>query len=140
MKQKEALRDLFHVCVGVLLAIITSTAFYFLYIYTENNDLVSENRIDYNTYGGVLGTGSMLPTIKQDDILLYNDDNFGLEVGDVYVYEQETTGIMVVHRLVYRDNETCFFKGDGNPYIDYKANCSMIERKVVGIIEGDYFN
>lgn len=88
--------------------------------------------IEHDSVGYVKGTGSMEPFITSTAKIFYKYD-FELDVGDIYVYHVPETNKDVIHRLVYIDDDYCFFKGDHNVYIDKKINCSQIIKKVVAI-------
>ena len=94
---------------------------------------------DFDSYGGVLGTGSMLPSIDKDSVLLYVNvtSNTPLEVGDIVVYGRKNL-TSVAHRIVFVDNATgtirYLIKGDNNYQYDGFIERKDFELKVVGVI------
>ena len=96
---------------------------------------LDENTIDCDYNGYVKGTGSMIPTIMPHDKIYmeYINDTSSLEAGKVYAYSKEESGKKVIHRLVYIDDDYCFFKGDNNFYLDDKIKCSQVYSKLVAV-------
>jgi hypothetical protein len=67
----------------------------------------------------VLPTGSMKPFFDQKAILLMEAAPFAdLKVGDIVTYRHPRLGLPVVHRLVLKDGDRFWAKGDANEHMD----------------------
>ena len=108
--------------------VITLTQF----IDIDDDVQVVTESINYDSTGYVKGTGSMEPFIPSTAKIYYKYD-FELEVGKIYVYHKPENNDYIIHRLVYVDDDECFFKGDNNVNIDIKINCSQVIKEVVAI-------
>jgi len=101
----------------------------------ENKLTVKTNKnIDDLTIGRAKGTGSMLPTIPRNAILIEvpiieNE----LVIGDIIIIKGEDYNI--VHRIVNITEEGYITKGDNNNVVDPKV-CQIddLKRKVVGVL------
>ena len=86
-------------------------------------------------YASVGNTGSMLPCINKDTVLVERELDVDDRVyrGRIYVYRLNNTK-RIVHRLVGNANSTHYiFKGDGNVNSDPLVARSQIESEVVGL-------
>lgn len=81
----------------------------------------------------VVLSGSMEPELSVDDVILVVEQD-GYEVGDVVVYQ--SSGALVVHRIMKIDGETVVTKGDANNAEDGEINISHIKGEVIGHIDG----
>lgn len=81
----------------------------------------------------VVLSGSMEPELSVDDVILVQQQD-GYEVGDVVVYQ--SSGALVVHRIVRIDGETVVTKGDANNAEDGEMDIGMIKGRVVGHANG----
>ena len=81
----------------------------------------------------VVLSGSMEPELSVNDVIIVQQQD-GYEVGDVVVYQ--SSGALVVHRIVRIDGETVVTKGDANNVEDSEMSISLIKGEVVGHIGG----
>ena len=81
----------------------------------------------------VVLSGSMEPELSVNDVIIVQQQD-GYEVGDVVVYQ--SSGALVVHRIVRIDGETVVTKGDANNAEDSEMSISLIKGEVVGHIGG----
>jgi len=139
LKELIAEKRIFEILLIIVLifcSVVVGGLFSFYLITSSNNvGFIKTLEIDHDSKGGVQDTGSMKPTLDYQDEIYYSTD-FEIKVGDMYVYKKENEGYTILHRLVYRDGDWCFFKGDNNYYIDTKVNCSKIVKRVVGVEYG----
>lgn len=101
-------------------------------------------RVNYDSYGYVVGTGSMLPFIDKGDMLFYREvsDNELLWNGEIYVYQKQEN-VTVLHRLIAQyigeDGEKyLIFKGDNNIQSDQPILRSAVKRELVGVCFNGY--
>ena len=81
----------------------------------------------------VVLSGSMEPELSVDDVIVVvAQDSY--EVGDVVVYQ--SSGALVVHRIVKIDGEMVVTKGDANNADDGEMNIGLIKGEVTGHIDG----
>jgi hypothetical protein len=83
----------------------------------------------------VLATGSMKPVFGENVILLSEQAPFStLKVGDIVTYRY-SNGMTVVHRLVAKDGNKFWARGDANPHRDdtYVTQENYL-RRVYGIL------
>jgi signal peptidase I len=72
-----------------------------------------------SSYCTVLPTGSMKPFFDEKAVLLMENAPFSsLQVGDIVTYRHPSLGIPVVHRLVIKDRDRFWAKGDANERMD----------------------
>lgn len=72
-----------------------------------------------STYCTVLPTGSMRPIFDEKAVLLLENAPFdSLKVGDIVTYRHPILGVPVVHRLVAREGDRFWSKGDANGRMD----------------------
>jgi signal peptidase len=84
----------------------------------------------------VLPTGSMKPFFDEKAILLMEAAPFeDLKVGDIVTYRHPRLGLPVVHRLVLKDGDKFWAKGDANDRMDseYVTRENYL-RRVFGLI------
>jgi signal peptidase I len=84
----------------------------------------------------VLPTGSMKPSFSEKVLLLTEQARFDdLRVGDIVTYKNLWIGGAVVHRLIRKDGERFWVKGDANDHADgvYVTRDNYINR-VFGMI------
>jgi hypothetical protein len=84
----------------------------------------------------VLPTGSMKPFFDEKAILLMEPAPFeDLKVGDIVTYRHPQLGLPVVHRLVLKDGNNFWAKGDANERMDNEyVNRENYLRRVYGVI------
>lgn len=83
-------------------------------------------------YGAaVVLTGSMEPTIMEDDLIVVAEQD-SYETGDVVVYQSGS--MLVVHRIVEMDGTTVITKGDANLAADEPIDASVIKGEVIAIL------
>lgn len=84
-------------------------------------------------YGfSVVLTGSMEPVLKPDDFLVIQDKEY--EIGDIIVYQEEKN--LIVHRIIFMDDETIITKGDANNIPDAPVEKEQVKGVVVKTIHG----
>ncbi len=91
------------------------------------------------SYCTVLPTGSMKPIFDEKAVLLMEDAPFDdLKVGDIVTYRHPRLGVPVVHRLVAKDGDRFWSKGDANGRVDdvYVTRQNYL-RRVYGVIYTD---
>ena len=84
----------------------------------------------------VMPTGSMKPFFDEKAILLMEAAPFDdLKVGDIVTYRHPQIGLPVVHRLVLKDGDKFWAKGDNNAHMDneYVTRDNYL-RRVYGLI------
>ncbi len=89
-----------------------------------------------SSYCTVLPTGSMRPFFDEKAVLLMENVPFDqLKVGDIVTYRHPSLGIPVVHRLVIKDRDKFWAKGDANEHMDnvYVTPANYL-RRVYGMI------
>jgi hypothetical protein len=89
-----------------------------------------------SSYCTVLPTGSMRPFFDEKAILLMENVPFEqLKVGDIVTYRHPSLGIPVVHRLVLKERDKFWAKGDANERMDnvYVTPANYL-RRVYGMI------
>ena len=89
-----------------------------------------------STYCTVLPTGSMRPIFDEKAVLLLEDAPFdSLRVGDIVTYRHPLLGVPVVHRLVAKDGDRFWSKGDANGRMDnvYVTRDNYLKR-VYGVL------
>jgi hypothetical protein len=89
-----------------------------------------------SSYCTVLPTGSMKPFFDEKAVLLMENAPFeDLKVGDIVTYRHPSLGIPVVHRLVIKDRDKFWAKGDANEHMDnvYVTKDNYL-RRVYGMI------
>lgn len=78
-------------------------------------------------------SGSMEPELSVDDLIFVRvQDTY--EVGDIVVYQ--SSGALVVHRIVSLEGNTVVTKGDANNAQDDPMEISAIKGRVTGHIDG----
>ena len=86
----------------------------------------------------IAGTGSMLPTINQDTKLLLRDVNSFDEIktNDIILFKNsKNTSKYIVHRCIYKLENSCITKGDNNPTVDeIIITEEHLVSKVVGLL------
>jgi len=89
-----------------------------------------------SSYCTVLPTGSMRPFFDEKAVLLMENAPFeSLKVGDIVTYRHPALGIPVAHRLVLKDRDRFWAKGDANERMDnvYVTRENYL-RRVYGMI------
>jgi signal peptidase I len=87
----------------------------------------------------VLPTGSMKPFFDEKAILLMENAPFDqLKVGDVVTYWHPRLGVLVAHRLVAKDGDRFWAKGDANSRSDnvYVTRANYLKRVFAVIYTG----
>ena len=83
-------------------------------------------------YGAAVAlTGSMEPTIGEDDLIIVAAQN-AYELDDIVVYQ--SGNILVVHRIIDMDDTTVTTQGDANQAADEPIEISSIKGKVIAIV------
>ena len=85
----------------------------------------------------VEGTGSMLPTIQKDSVLMLEQyEGLEPECGHIYIYEPNNYSKgdpVIVHRYVRKSPHGYIFKGDNNKAQDKPINNTQILYKITSI-------
>ncbi len=93
--------------------------------------------IDYDYKDRITGT-SMLPLIKNKDIVYYRilEDDEELQIGKIYAYYFKNH--VFVHRLVDIQGETFVFHGDNNPegMKEFRVRMDIL-REAIGVCSGE---
>ena len=76
-------------------------------------------------------TGSMEPTIGEDDLIIVKAQD-SYELVDIVVYQSGS--ILVVHRIIEMDGQTVTTQGDANQAADEAIDVSVIKGKVIAIV------
>ena len=76
-------------------------------------------------------TGSMEPTIGEDDLIIVKAQD-SYELDDIVVYQSGS--ILVVHRIIEMDGQTVTTQGDANQAADEAIDVSVIKGKVIAIV------
>ena len=76
-------------------------------------------------------TGSMEPTIGEDDLIIVKAQD-SYELQDIVVYQSGS--IVVVHRVIAMDGDTIITQGDANQAADEAINVADIKGKVIAIV------
>ena len=79
-----------------------------------------------------VATGSMEPTISQNDIVIVKKTN-DIKVNDIVTYEKE--GNYITHRVISMSDDTLVTKGDANNTNDVSVPRSSLVGKVINVFE-----
>lgn len=79
-----------------------------------------------------VATGSMEPTISQNDIVIVKKTN-DIKVNDIVTYEKE--GNYITHRVISMSDDTLVTKGDANNTNDISVPRSSLVGKVINVFE-----
>ena len=79
-----------------------------------------------------VATGSMEPTISQNDIVIVKKTN-DIKVDDIVTYEKD--GDYITHRVISMSDDTLITKGDANNTNDVSVPRSSLVGKVINIFE-----
>ncbi len=79
-----------------------------------------------------VATGSMEPTISQNDIVIVKKTN-DIKVNDIVTYEKD--GDYITHRVISMSDDTLVTKGDANNTNDISVPRSSLVGKVINIFE-----
>ncbi len=79
-----------------------------------------------------VATGSMEPTISQNDIVIVKKTN-DIKVDDIVTYEKD--GDYITHRVISMSDDTLVTKGDANNTNDISVPRSSLVGKVINIFE-----
>ena len=100
-------------------------------IYNVNANKLVGNKLPmpfgYGT--AVVLSGSMEPELSKGDLIIVKKDTGNIKPGDVIVFQDTTS--LVVHRVIFVDNETITTKGDANNIADKPISLSDIKGKVI---------
>lgn len=115
--------------INIVLSIVLGLTLGFLLFHPKELALFTYQEI------GVGGTGSMLPVIQNNDLLMLEklDEQEQIYLGQIYVYKNNETE-SIVHRLIWKYNSTHYiFKGDNNLVADKPISREQITYKVIGV-------
>ena len=79
-----------------------------------------------------VATGSMEPTISQNDIVIVKKTN-DIKVNDIVTYEKD--GNYITHRVISMSDDTLVTKGDANNTNDISIPRTLLVGKVINIFE-----
>lgn len=82
---------------------------------------------------GVVQTGSMRPTITEEDLIVVKKTN-DYEIDDIVVYQDNSK--LVVHRIIRFEGDMIITEGDNNDGEDAPISVDQIKGEVVDIVYG----
>ena len=126
IKQNAIWRHILLVICGLLLGIN-------IYLVNANNLLGNKLPMPFGYGTAVVLSGSMEPTFSKDDLIVVKKTD-SIDIGDIVVYQSNNS--LVVHRVVYVDDDVVTTKGDANNIEDVSFDKSAIKGVVVGCIPG----
>lgn len=125
-KLKSALRVALLILVSLVLGVN-------LYTWNARSLLGNSLPMPFGYGAAVVLTGSMEPTIMQDDLILVAQQET-YEPDDIVVYQ---SGPMIVcHRILSIEDETVTTQGDANNAPDAPIRLETIKGEVVGVLPG----
>ena len=104
-----------------------------LYTWNARSLLGNSLPMPFGYGAAVVLTGSMEPTIHQDDLILVARQE-SYEENDIVVYQSGT--MVVCHRIVSIEDETVTTRGDANNAPDAPIRLETIKGEVVGVLPG----
>lgn len=104
----------------IKIAIVICTLLYFAMF------LKTKTILNHGFY--VVNGNSMYPTLKNNDFLIASKTT-DVKVGDIICFEQN--GKLIVHRVIYKNQDKLITKGDFNKFQDEKISIKQIRGKVV---------
>ena len=121
---------------NILVNILLSIAIVILLFIIILKAMTLANKKNYLDFFGYsifnVATGSMEPTISENDIILTKKQK-SYKVGDIVTYEKN--GSYITHRIVEINNSGIVAKGDANNTTDAPIKRGVIIGKVIKIIE-----
>ena len=133
-KQLNETKKIIHYILRIMLIVIISIVFG-LTIYTWNAKSLKGDvfPMPFKIGYGVVLTGSMNPTITEDDLIVVKRTN-DYQVDDIVVYQ--SNGQLIVHKIIKVEGEMITTKGDANNTPDEPINVKQIKGEVIKIHNG----
>ena len=88
--------------------------------YYEDRSIDKKEFLGFTDFNG-LSRGDLLFVIRADD----------LRVGDIVIYQRDSSGYTIVHRVIETDGNKVVTKGDNNPAADQPITKENLQGKVV---------
>src|SRR5574344_200950 len=133
MKVIKIIKKIFKVIIDILTFIMFLAL---ILIIIAKLDMTINNRDYFSMFGYSffkVATGSMEPNIKENDIIVVqNDKNYN--VGDIITYKENDA--YITHRLISIDGSNLVTKGDANN----SSDASITSDKIIGVVVKDYRN
>jgi signal peptidase len=124
------LKKILHFVILCVLAVVLG-----LKLYSWNAGTLTGNNMPMPFGFGmsVVLSGSMEPELNVDDLVLIHETK-DITTGDIIVYEKN--GELIIHRVIYVDQNTVITQGDANNVADDPFDISQVKGKLVGYIPG----
>lgn len=123
-KWKNILRTCLLVFAGIVLGVN-------LYFWNAKSLMGNSLPMPFGYGAAVVLTGSMEPTIMEDDLIIVAASG-DYAVGDVVVYQDGP--MLVVHRVIKLEPDTVITQGDANNAPDAPVRKEMIKGEVIGSV------
>jgi len=92
--------------------------------------------IDAGNFQARIKGSSMLPHFREGEMVRIKKLERDLQVGDVVLTKNDMNEDLILHRIVFLNNEHLITKGDNNSYVDLLCK----KEDVIGICEKDWRN
>ncbi len=123
-------------CIKIGIDLLTAVVFCFLImIIVSKVSMLFSGKQYFEIFGYsvfTVATGSMEPTISQNDIVIVKKTN-DIKVNDIVTYEKD--GNYITHRVISMSDDTLVTKGDANNTNDISVPRSSLVGKVINIFE-----
>ncbi len=123
-------------CIKIGIDLLTAIVFCFLImIIISKVSMLFTGKQYFEIFGYsvfTVATGSMEPTISQNDIVIVKKTN-DIKVNDIVTYEKD--GNYITHRVISMSDDTLVTKGDANNTNDISVPRSSLVGKVINIFE-----
>ena len=123
-------------CIKIGIDLLTAIVFCFLImIIISKVSMLFTGKQYFEIFGYsvfTVSTGSMEPTISQNDIVIVKKTN-DIKVNDIVTYEKD--GNYITHRVISMSDDTLVTKGDANNTNDISIPRTSLVGKVINIFE-----
>jgi signal peptidase len=123
-------------CIKIGIDLLTAVVFCFLImIIVSKVSMLFSGKQYFEIFGYsvfTVATGSMEPTISQNDIVIVKKTN-DIKVNDIVTYEKD--GNYITHRVISMSDDTLVTKGDANNTNDISIPRTSLVGKVINIFE-----
>lgn len=123
-------------CIKIGIDLLTAIVFCFLImIIISKVSMLFTGKQYFEIFGYsvfTVATGSMEPTISQNDIVIVKKTN-DIKVNDIVTYEKD--GNYITHRVISMSDDTLVTKGDANNTNDISIPRTSLVGKVINIFE-----